>query len=204
MEKIDKIFSYISDFIVKHKLKVILGIPITIYFVLLLLKNTLFKGISIFDWFSQIIGFVSFAIGILVLDSVTLKEKMIESEKRVRKRTNIDKSINESLKICEMLISQKTTYGNFVISSSHYLYEHSELLKHLKFLKSNEIVIDDLDTLSEYLNKSNEEWYKSEKSFISYIRIIEDVKSELFLIQHEMEDKNINDRMEREISNGNK
>ncbi|MDT2984066.1 hypothetical protein [Enterococcus casseliflavus] len=196
----DEKISGIGGLILKHKFGTIfIGIVLPII-TLFFIKITFVNNINIFDWYSLVLGILSFLVGILVLESISEKEKALEAMKEIQRSTTIEELFQSSKSIINDFLEYDKNFEGFKKQSKLNMRTHHALMGDLAKLTYNyNFKIDNYDNLLNFVNEVNVNWFKSKNPFESYIDLIKAVHTDLLILSEEYNnsqyDKNMGDRL---------
>lgn|GEM_PF-2690706 len=174
-----------------------LFLPIAI---LLFIKITFINNVNIFDWYSLILGILSFLVGILVLESISKKEKALEAMKEIQRNTTIEELFKNSKLIIISFLEYDKNFEYFKKQSELDMKTHNNLINNLTNLTRNyNFKIDSFDELLRFDNEAKVNWFKTKKPFDSYITLIKAVQTDLIILNEEHDnnqyDKNMGDKL---------
>lgn len=181
----DKKLDSLGELILKHKfwtIVVVVVIPILI----LIALSYKFKNINIIDWYSFILGISSFLVGILVLESITEKERLLDAMQNKRKSDTIQNLYSESIIIMEQFLNYDKDFEEFQKQEELGMEQHRELKQNLTKLTQNyKINIDSFSDFNSYSNESEVNWFKKKITFLSYMKIVNSLYSDLTILKEE-------------------
>ncbi|WP_241760994.1 hypothetical protein [Enterococcus casseliflavus] len=192
--------SGIGELILKHKVGTIfVGIVLPIA-ILLFIKITFINNVNIFDWYSLILGILSFLVGILVLESISKKEKALEAMKEIQRNTTIEELFKNSKLIIISFLEYDKNFEYFKKQSELDMKTHNNLINNLtKLTRNYNFKIDSFDELLRFDNEAKVNWFKTKKPFDSYITLIKAVQTDLIILNEEHDnnqyDKNMGDKL---------
>lgn len=184
MEKLKKAF-------LRSKTLSIIVILLVSTILALLAKKFLIPFSDEINLFSFILGIISFILSILVLDSVTQREKVINTVLNNYSEHNVRQLLNEAMTLCQEILDHQTLKELNENNSFKFSKKVLELKIKLSSIQKANGSIELFKSYDKFISSATENLNMHEKVYQSYIKAVGEVYQELHLFKLDIEANNI-------------
>lgn len=158
------------------------------------------RNINFYDGYSLILGVFSFVIGILVLETITLKDKVINILDEEQTNKSQSELFSSSKNIMVEFLKHKKNFTGFSDIHVNAIEDHNKLIADLtKLVKNHNVQLENYRKLILFDNKAKNNWFEIEKSFYSYMKLIDSINLEITVLEENHKRKKFKDGWENKF-----